>query len=118
MTILSLIPACAAQGGTLAYAKGDQIQDFTFTTYRGEQFSLYEILAEKEAVLINVWATWCGPCRNEFPYLQEAYGLDAVLAHKVYHSNGSFQVDFQFSEDVKELAKIDKRFELIDMNEL
>ena len=73
MTILSLIPACAAQGGTLAYAKGDQIQDFTFTTYQGEQFSLYEILAEKEAVLINVWATWCGPCRNEFPYLQEAY---------------------------------------------
>lgn len=73
MTILSLIPACAAQGSTLAYAKGDQIQDFTFTTYQGEQFSLYEILAEKEAVLINVWATWCGPCRNEFPYLQEAY---------------------------------------------
>ena len=35
-------------------------------------------------------------------YLKEAYGLDALLAHKVYHSNGRFQVDFQFSEDVKD----------------
>lgn len=35
-------------------------------------------------------------------YLQEAYGLDTLLAHKVYHINGSFQVDFQFSKDVKD----------------
>ena len=71
--ILGLIPASPAQGSTLSYVRGDHIQDFTFTTYQGEQVSLYDILAEKEAVLINIWATWCGPCRNEFPYLQEAY---------------------------------------------
>ncbi len=70
--ILSLFPA-SAQGNTRTYAKGDKIQDFTFTTYQGEHLSLFDILAEKEAVLINIWATWCGPCRNEFPYLQDAY---------------------------------------------
>jgi len=35
-------------------------------------------------------------------YLREAYGLDTLLSHKVYHSNGNFQVDFQFSKDAEE----------------
>jgi thiol-disulfide isomerase/thioredoxin len=26
-----------------------------------------------KAILINVWATWCGPCRGEHPYLQKFY---------------------------------------------
>ena len=65
--------AFAEAQGTLRYAKGDQIQDFTFTTYEGQVITLSDVLKEKDAVLINIWATWCGPCRNEFPFLQEAY---------------------------------------------
>jgi len=26
-----------------------------------------------EVVLLNLWATWCGPCRTETPYLQSLY---------------------------------------------
>ncbi len=52
---------------------GCQAPDFTVETVDGENFTLSEVLAEKKAVLINFWATWCGPCRNEFPYLEEAY---------------------------------------------
>lgn len=63
----------AEEAAPLTYAKGDKIQDFTFTTYDGQTVTLSEVLKEKEAVLINVWATWCGPCRNEFPFLEEAY---------------------------------------------
>jgi len=33
----------------------------TFADYRGE------------VVLVNVWATWCGPCRVEMPPIQESY---------------------------------------------
>lgn len=75
MLAICLFSAAFAQAGMspLSYRKGDKIQDFTFTTYDGEVHSLYDILSEKEAVLINIWATWCGPCRNEFPFLQEAY---------------------------------------------
>lgn len=33
-------------------------------------------------------------------YMQEAYGLDTLEDHKVFHNNGMFQIDFQFSKDI------------------
>ncbi len=75
LAMLLLFSAAYAQEGStpLAYTKGDKIKDFSFTTYDGNTYSLYDILQEKDAVLLNIWATWCGPCRSEFPYMQEAY---------------------------------------------
>ena len=58
----------------IGYAVGKTMPDFSFTTYDGREMSLYAALAEKELVLINIWATWCGPCGMEFPYMEEAYG--------------------------------------------
>lgn len=63
------------QGPQYAYKLGGLMADFTVTTYDGKTLTLSEVLQEKEMVLINIWATWCGPCRNEFPYLQMAYEL-------------------------------------------
>ncbi len=65
-----LLPAKAA---ARFYKKGDTVEDFTFKTYDGQAVTLSEVLKKKEAVLINIWASWCGPCRSEFPYMQEAY---------------------------------------------
>lgn len=75
LLVLVLCVSCAAfaEEAPLSYTKGDKIQDFTFTTYDGQSITLSEVLRDKEAVLINIWATWCGPCRNEFPFLEEAY---------------------------------------------
>lgn len=57
----------------VVYELGGKIDDFTVTTYDGQTVTLSEMLKEKEMVLINIWATWCGPCRNEFPFMEEAY---------------------------------------------
>lgn len=57
------------------YRTGDKIADFTVTTYDGEEINLYGLLEEKDMVLINIWATWCGPCRSEFPHMQQAYEM-------------------------------------------
>ena len=56
-----------------SYTLGTKIDDFTFTTYDGQSVTLSEVLKEKDMVLINIWASWCNPCRMEFPYMQEAY---------------------------------------------
>ena len=56
-----------------SYTLGTKINDFSFNTYDGQSVTLSEVLKEKDMVLINIWASWCGPCRMEFPYMQEAY---------------------------------------------
>lgn len=73
MLFIVLMLPVTAQAASTRYTEGDTIRDFTFTTYDGMQYSLYEVLQEKEAVLINIWASWCSPCRREFPFMQEAY---------------------------------------------
>ncbi len=55
------------------YQLGDVMRDFTVTTSDGETFKLSEALKTKKAVLINFWYSTCGPCVNEFPYMQLAY---------------------------------------------
>jgi len=72
---LLMLSSCAAlaEEGPVAYELGGQIDDFTVTTWDGQTVTLSEVLKEKDMVLINIWATWCGPCRNEFPFMEEAY---------------------------------------------
>lgn len=55
------------------YTLGDTMGDFTVKAADGTEYTLSELLKEKDAVVLNFWFENCGPCRAEFPYLQEAY---------------------------------------------
>ncbi len=47
---------------------GTDAPNFTAHTLGGEEVSLEEL--EGEVVLLNIWATWCAPCREEMPSMQ------------------------------------------------
>jgi thiol-disulfide isomerase/thioredoxin len=63
-------------------AIGEPAPRYAATTLAGDSAST-SALAGK-VVLLNVWATWCAPCRDEIPYLQSLYdrhrgeGLEVV----------------------------------------
>jgi cytochrome c biogenesis protein CcmG/thiol:disulfide interchange protein DsbE len=45
--------------------------DFQLQSLDGQTFSLKGLRGKP--VMLNFWATWCGPCRMEMPFIQEIY---------------------------------------------
>ena len=45
--------------------------DFTVTDAHGNLVNLYDFLGKP--IIVNFWASWCGPCRSEMPDIQKAY---------------------------------------------
>ncbi len=50
---------------------GSSAPDFTLKTINGEDLSLSSF--KGEPVVLNFWATWCEPCKDEMPHFQQVY---------------------------------------------
>lgn len=61
-------------------AVGQPYLDFTQETPEGTFLSLSELVGKSKLLLVDFWASWCGPCRGENP--------NVVAVYKEYHEKG------------------------------
>ncbi|SMO60576.1 Peroxiredoxin [Fodinibius sediminis] len=76
--------------------------DFTLEKMNGERFTLSD--HEGKVVVLNIWATWCGPCRKEIPdfvEIQEEMREDGVLFVGVSLDEEGWEVVRPFAKKYK-----------------
>jgi len=73
--------------------KGDPVPDFKAETLDGQTISLHDFRGK--VVLLDFWATWCGPCRPEIPRIRESY--------LKYHDRGFEVIGISLDKDRKKL---------------
>jgi cytochrome c biogenesis protein CcmG/thiol:disulfide interchange protein DsbE len=71
-TYFSRIPSNSVKTGEQSAPRaGFLAPDFTLDLLNGGQVTLSELRGK--VVLVNLWASWCLPCRAEMPAMQKAY---------------------------------------------
>ncbi|WP_455210020.1 TlpA disulfide reductase family protein [Kaarinaea lacus] len=73
MTVISLMVLMPLMALNALAAKElkEEAPDFTLKSLKGSNLKLSEFRGD--VVMINFWATWCGPCRQEMPILNDLY---------------------------------------------
>lgn len=71
LSLALLMGLFAAKGLATSGLAGQPAPDFALKSAEGSNLRLSEYRGD--VVLINFWATWCGPCRQEMPLLDDLY---------------------------------------------
>ena len=89
-TFLSRVPSTATTGGAPppSAREGFSAPDFTLDLLGGGQVTLSELRGK--VVMVNLWASWCPPCRAEMPAIEKVYqankdrGLEVLAVNTTY----------------------------------
>ena len=95
---------------------GSDASEFKVTTTDGQTVSMSGLLEDKDALVVVLFATWCGPCEKEFPEMDKVYqqyqdkmgmiGLDIDVLDtekdaKEYAESHGFAFPIAYAKDLK-----------------
>lgn len=76
---------------------GEKAPDFSIKDKEGRAHSFASLAKNKKVVLVDFWASWCGPCRKEIPNVKKQYEL--------YKDKGFEVVSISMDKDEKAWKK-------------
>ena len=82
--------------------EGKQAPDFDLKTIKGDRIRLSDLRGK--VVLLNFWATWCPPCRDEMPLFRRVY--------KKYKDKGFEILAVSTDTDVRVVKKFIREFKI------
>jgi cytochrome c biogenesis protein CcmG/thiol:disulfide interchange protein DsbE len=111
LTFAVILALLALLGWGLKKAQAGPIQsgmapDFTITGYDGRTFTLSELRGQ--VVIVNFWASWCPPCREEAAYLEQTW--------RKYEGKGVVFVGVDWVDTEKEALAYIKEFDITYLN--
>jgi peroxiredoxin len=91
LTVAWILAACSLASASTA----TPAPEFTLTARDGKAVTLKDL--KGKVVMINFWASWCAPCRQEFPLLEQMY--------KRYNALGFTLLGVNVESDTKDAEK-------------
>ncbi len=84
--------------------EGERVPDFSLPTLDGRTVRMSELRGSP--VLINFWATWCGPCKQELPLIVEQYNWNKGRGLRV------LAIDTLANDNVEDMRKFAQQFNM------
>lgn len=110
LVIIVIVVGWALSNQSKGQPTEGEAPNFEFTTFEGDAYNLSDMRGQ--VVVLNFWASWCIPCKEEAPALQaawEAYEGQAVqFVGIAYADNGPRSLEFLADYGITYLNAPDK----------
>jgi peroxiredoxin len=104
LTLIASLAVIFSFGTALA---SEPAADFTLASWKGENLRLSE--QRGDVIMLNFWASWCGPCRQEMPLLDELHARYQAAGFQIWGVN----VDSERADALQMLTKIPVDFPIL-----